>query len=232
VEDPIEITQEGLRQVQVQSKIDWTFAAVLRSFMRADPDVIMVGETRDVETARTVIEASLTGHLVMSTMHTNSAAESMIRLLDFGLDPFNFADALIGVLGQRLVRRLCPACSRAYQATDEDLARLAHEYCYGTELEATAVVAQWRTRFGAPTGEITLHAAVGCAECGNTGYKGRLGVHELLVATPAIKKLISARTNVAVLARTAMEQGMRTLRQDGIEKILQGQTDWQQVQII
>jgi type II secretory ATPase GspE/PulE/Tfp pilus assembly ATPase PilB-like protein len=232
VEDPIEITQEGLRQVQVQSKIDWTFAAVLRSFMRADPDVIMVGETRDVETARTVIEASLTGHLVMSTMHTNSAAESMIRLLDFGLDPFNFADALIGVLGQRLVRRLCPACSRAYPASDEELARLAREYCNGTELDAAAVLAQWRARHGGPAGAITLHAAVGCAECGGNGYKGRLGVHELLVATPAIKKLISARTNVAVLARTAMEQGMRTLRQDGIEKILQGQTDWQQVQII
>lgn len=177
-------------------------------------------------------EASLTGHLVLSTMHTNSAAESMVRLLDFGLDPFNFADALIGVLGQRLVRRLCPSCSRACRASDEELAGLAGEYCNGADLDPKAILAQWRTRHGDAAGHITLHAAAGCAECGNSGYKGRLGVHELLVANPAIKKLISARTNVAVLARTAMEQGMRTLRQDGIEKILQGQTDWQQVQTI
>lgn len=232
VEDPIEITQEGLRQVQVQSKIGWTFAAVLRSFMRADPDVIMVGETRDVETARTVIEASLTGHFVLSTMHTNSAAESMVRLLDFGLDPFNFADALVGVLGQRLARRLCASCSRPYRASSEELARLAHEYCVGTELDAADTVSQWRRRHGDDAGDIILRAAVGCAECGHSGYHGRVGVHELLVASPEIKKLVSARANVAALTRTAMEQGMRTLRQDGIEKILQGHTDWQQVQTI
>jgi type II secretory ATPase GspE/PulE/Tfp pilus assembly ATPase PilB-like protein len=232
VEDPIEITQEGLRQVQVQAKIGWTFAAVLRSFMRADPDVIMVGETRDVETARTVIEASLTGHFVLSTMHTNSAAESMVRLLDFGLDPFNFADALVGVLGQRLVRRLCANCSRPYRASSEELARMAHEYCIGTDLAAADVAAQWRARYGGAEGEITLRAAVGCEECGNTGYRGRLGVHELLVATPEIKKLISAKANVALLTRMAMAQGMRSLRQDGIEKILRGLTDWPQLQTI
>jgi type II secretory ATPase GspE/PulE/Tfp pilus assembly ATPase PilB-like protein len=232
VEDPIEITQQGLRQVQVQAKIGWTFAAVLRSFMRADPDVIMVGETRDVETARTVIEASLTGHFVLSTMHTNSAAESMVRLLDFGLDPFNFADALVGVLGQRLARRLCAKCSRPYRASGEELARLAHEYCAGTHLDARQVAARWRARHGDGDGHVTLRAAVGCAECGHTGYQGRVGVHELLVATPEVKKLVSARANVATLTRTAMEQGMRMLRQDGIEKILQGLTDWQQVQTI
>jgi type II secretory ATPase GspE/PulE/Tfp pilus assembly ATPase PilB-like protein len=232
VEDPIEITQEGLRQVQVQAKIGWTFAAVLRSFMRADPDVIMVGETRDVETARTVIEASLTGHFVLSTMHTNSAAESMVRLLDFGLDPFNFADALVGVLGQRLVRRLCAACSRPYRASNEELGRLVHEYCLGTELNEADVAARWRERHGDAAGAITLRAAAGCPECGNTGYRGRLGVHELLAATPEIKKLISARANVAALARAATGQGMRTLRQDGIEKILLGQTDWPQLQTV
>jgi type II secretory ATPase GspE/PulE/Tfp pilus assembly ATPase PilB-like protein len=232
VEDPIEITQEGLRQVQVQAKIGWTFAAVLRSFMRADPDVIMVGETRDVETARTVIEASLTGHFVLSTMHTNSAAESMVRLLDFGLDPFNFADALVGVVGQRLVRRLCAACSRPYRASNEELARLVHEYCLGTDLVVADVAARWRERHGDATGGIMLRAAAGCPECGNSGYRGRLGVHELLVATPDIKKLISARANVAALARAAMGQGMRSLRQDGIEKILLGHTDWPQLQTI
>jgi type II secretory ATPase GspE/PulE/Tfp pilus assembly ATPase PilB-like protein len=232
VEDPIEITQQGLRQVQVQAKIGWTFAAILRSFMRADPDVIMVGETRDVETARTVIEASLTGHFVLSTMHTNSAAESMVRLLDFGLDPFNFADALVGVVGQRLIRRLCAACSRSYVAPDEELARLAQEYCLGTQFAAADIVAQWRARHGGATGELLLRAAAGCEECGNTGYRGRLGVHELLVATPEIKKLISARANVATLTRMAMEQGMRSMRQDGIEKILQGKTDWPQLQTI
>jgi type II secretory ATPase GspE/PulE/Tfp pilus assembly ATPase PilB-like protein len=232
VEDPIEITQDGLRQVQVQSKIDWTFAAVLRSFMRADPDVIMVGETRDVETARTVIEASLTGHLVFSTMHTNSAAESTVRLLDFGLDPFNFADALIGVLGQRLVRRLCVACSRPYRADEEELARLAHEYCLGTELEPAQVVTRWRARYGDAQGVLSLRRACGCDLCDNSGYKGRLGVHELLVATPEVKKQISAKGGVAELVRTAVAQGMRTLRQDGIEKILQGQTNWEQVRAI
>jgi type II secretory ATPase GspE/PulE/Tfp pilus assembly ATPase PilB-like protein len=232
VEDPIEITQEGLRQVQVQSKIDWTFAAVLRSFMRADPDVVMVGETRDVETARTVIEASLTGHLVFSTMHTNSAAESTVRLLDFGLDPFNFADALIGVLGQRLVRRLCVSCSRSYGAADDELAMLAHEYCEGTQLAPADMVVQWRSRYGGADGRVNLRRACGCERCDNSGYKGRLGVHELLVATPDIKKQISARGGVAELVRTAVAQGMRTLRQDGIEKILQGHTTWEQVRAI
>jgi len=227
VEDPIEITQEGLRQVQVQSRIDWTFAAVMRSFMRADPDVIMVGETRDPETAHTVIEASLTGHLVLSTMHTNSAAESMVRLLDLGLDPFNFADALLGVLAQRLVRRLCAGCSRRYRPTDEELDRLAHEYCAATALNPADVRAQWRSRY--PDGNLTLRAAHGCAQCGQTGYKGQLGLHELLVATPAIKRLVAAKVTAAELLHAAASQGMRTLRQDGIEKILQGLTSWAQV---
>jgi type II secretory ATPase GspE/PulE/Tfp pilus assembly ATPase PilB-like protein len=232
VEDPIEITQEGLRQVQVQSKIDWTFAAVLRSFMRADPDVIMVGETRDPETARTVIEASLTGHLVLSTMHTNSAAESTIRLLDFGLDPFNFADALIGVLGQRLVRRLCVTCSQSYRPSEEELSRLAHEYCAETGLKPAEVRAQWGVRYGDVAGQLNLRAARGCEHCGNSGYKGQIGVHELLVASAAIKKQISAKVNAAALARTAVAQGMRTLRQDGIEKVLQGHTNWEQVRAL
>jgi type II secretory ATPase GspE/PulE/Tfp pilus assembly ATPase PilB-like protein len=232
VEDPVEITQDGLRQVQVQSRIDWTFAAVLRSFMRADPDVIMVGETRDLETARTVLEASLTGHLVLSTMHTNSAAESMVRLLDFGLDPFNFSDALAGVLSQRLVRRLCVSCSRPHRASDQELAMLAQEYCAATSQDPAPVQAQWRARYGDADGNVTLRAACGCEQCDGSGYKGRLGIHELLVATPGIKKQIAAKVSAAELARGAIAQGMRTLLQDGIEKILQGQTSWEQVRTI
>lgn len=232
VEDPVEITQDGLRQVQVQPRIDWTFASVLRSFLRADPDVIMVGETRDQETARTVIEASLTGHLVFSTMHTNSAAESVVRLLDLGLDPFNFGDALLGVLGQRLARRLCTACRLPYIASEQEVAMLAFEYCVDTPLQAEEVIAGWRQVHADKQGGITLHKAQGCEECNDTGYKGRLGVHELLVNTSAIKRKIMARANVTEIMEQAMSEGMSTLRQDGINKILQGYTDWEQIRTV
>jgi type II secretory ATPase GspE/PulE/Tfp pilus assembly ATPase PilB-like protein len=232
VEDPVEITQDGLRQVQVQAKIDWTFAAVLRSFMRADPDVIMVGETRDPETAKTVIEASLTGHLVFSTMHTNSAAESVVRLLDFGLDPFNFADALLGVVGQRLARRLCNHCKTWHEAGDEELDMLASEYCFDTDLDKDTILMRWRQQYSKNDGVITLYKAAGCDLCNDSGYKGRLGVHELLIATTAVKKKIHARANVPEILQVAVSEGMLTLRQDGIEKIFQGQTDWEQIRAI
>ena len=231
VEDPVEITQHGLRQVQVQSKIDWTFAAVLRSFMRADPDVIMVGETRDPETARIVIEASLTGHLVFSTMHTNSAVESVVRLLDLGLDPFNFADALLGVVGQRLARRLCTHCRKAYAPDEEEMSMLAHEFCFETRFEPKTIMDEWRGQYAAD-GKFTLYAAEGCKHCSNTGYKGRVGIHELLTNNARIKKKIHARANVAEIQDAALEEGMRTLRQDGIDKILQGLTDWEQIRAI
>lgn len=229
VEDPIEITQDGLRQVQVQSRIDWTFAAVLRSFMRADPDVIMVGETRDPETAKTVIEASLTGHLVFSTMHTNSAAESVVRLLDFGLDPFNFADALHGVVGQRLARRMCTQCRKPYVADTEEIDRLVHEYCFETELDPATIRAHWLKQYGDKNGKISLYSAPGCTHCGNSGYKGRVGIHELLVSTAALRKKIFARATVVEILHTAMAEGMRTIKQDGIDKILQGHTNWDQI---
>jgi type II secretory ATPase GspE/PulE/Tfp pilus assembly ATPase PilB-like protein len=229
VEDPIEITQDGLRQVQVQSKIDWTFAAVLRSFMRADPDVIMVGETRDPETAKTVIEASLTGHLVFSTMHTNSAAESVVRLLDFGLDPFNFADALQGVVGQRLARRLCLQCRTVHPATSEEIERLVFEYCFETELDPNTVRQQWLQQHGSKSGTISLYHSSGCDHCNNSGYKGRVGIHELLISTAAIRKKIHARATAVEILQAAMAEGMRTIKQDGIEKILQGHTDWDQI---
>ncbi|MDB5841951.1 MAG: type secretion system protein [Herminiimonas sp.] len=232
VEDPIEITQEGLRQVQVQTKIDWTFAAVLRSFLRADPDVIMVGETRDPETAKTVIEASLTGHLVFSTMHTNSAAESVVRLLDLGLDPFNFADALKGVVGQRLARRLCTTCCQSYQPDNEELNMLAHEYCFETELEPSDVIAQWKKAHGNGDGKLTLQRANGCDECNGSGYKGRVGVHELLINSAAVKRKIHAKATVQEIVKVAVSEGMQTLRQDGINKIFQGYTDWEQIRTL
>ncbi|WP_211462102.1 GspE/PulE family protein [Collimonas silvisoli] len=232
VEDPIEITQKGLRQVQVHAKIDLTFATVLRSFLRADPDVIMVGETRDPETAKTVIEASLTGHLVFSTLHTNSAVESVIRLLDLGIDPFNFADALLGVVGQRLSRKLCTACRQRYAATDGQIQMLAYEYCLETQLQPAEIIAEWRKQYGDDGNTLALYKASGCEKCSGSGYKGRLGVHELLLNTPAIKKKIHARANVPDILQTAIEEGMRTLKQDGIDKIFQGLTDWEQIRML
>jgi type II secretory ATPase GspE/PulE/Tfp pilus assembly ATPase PilB-like protein len=223
-EDPIEITQPGLRQVQVHPKIGWTFAAAMRSFMRADPDVIMVGEVRDAETCRIAIEASLTGHIVFSTLHTNSAAESVVRLLDLGMDPFNFADALLGVLAQRLVRTLCESCRERYQPDAKELGRLAVEYCGETPLDAAKLLEEWRAQ-----GKLVLYRAKGCKECDRTGYKGRIAVFELLVADPALKRLIQSRAPVSEVAATAMANGMRTLKQDGIAKVLEGFTDLQQI---
>ncbi|MBE0613151.1 MAG: Flp pilus assembly complex ATPase component TadA [Burkholderiales bacterium] len=228
-EDPIEITQPGLRQVQVNAKIGWTFAAAMRSFMRADPDVIMVGEMRDAETAKIGIEASLTGHLVLSTLHTNSAPESVVRLLDLGMDPFNFADALIGVLGERLARRLCPECRSGYAPTRTELEELLMQYCGETELDARQQMKTWVKRYGDASGNITLFRPHGCERCHHTGYRGRVGLYELLVSDAAIKRLLQSKSQVAEVKTAAIAGGMRTLRQDGIEKVLQGITDMQQV---
>lgn len=234
-EDPVEITQEGLRQVQVHPKIGWTFASALRAFLRADPDVIMVGEMRDQETSQIGVEASLTGHLVLSTLHTNSAAESVVRLLDLGLDPFNFSDALLGVLGQRLARALCPSCKKPHSAKDEEIEALVREYSESFENVGypaparDALLEDWKRRFGDANGKLTLYSAPGCKECDRSGYKGRIGVHELLVSTPRIKRLIQTRSSVAEIQAAAFENGMRTLKQDGIEKVLQGLTDIQMI---
>ncbi|MEK7437247.1 MAG: ATPase, T2SS/T4P/T4SS family [Pseudomonadota bacterium] len=228
-EDPIEITQPGLRQVQVNAKIGWTFAAAMRSFMRADPDVIMVGEMRDAETAKIGIEASLTGHLVLSTLHTNSAAESVVRLLDLGMDPFNFADALLGVLGERLARRLCPECKSGYAPTRTELEELLAQYCSETELDTRQQMKTWIKRYGDASANITLFRPHGCAHCGHTGYRGRVGLYELLVSNAATKRLLHSKGHVADIKNAAIAAGMRTLRQDGIEKVLQGITDVQQV---
>ena len=222
-EDPIEITQSGLRQVQMNPKIDWTFANAMRAFLRADPDVIMVGEMRDSETARIGIEASLTGHLIFSTLHTNSAAESIVRLLDLGLDQFTFADALIGILAQRLARRLCPRCKTSHAASSEQIEELAAEYCLDSTLDIAAVMNEWK-RKSAKGGKLTLCEPAGCEHCTN-GYAGRAGIHELIVATPAIKHLIHARSQVPQLVDAARSEGTLTLRQDAIEKIWLGHLD-------
>jgi type II secretory ATPase GspE/PulE/Tfp pilus assembly ATPase PilB-like protein len=238
-EDPIEITQTGLRQVQVNPKIDWTFAKALRAFLRADPDVIMVGEIRDHETAQVAVESSLTGHLVLSTLHTNSAPETVTRLLDMGMDPFNFGDSLLGVLSQRLVRRLCPSCRVARLATDEEVQEWVGEYLFAfghaTPPSADALLAQWLRRFGRlredpsqadPSGHGVLmhHHSPGCEKCGGTGFRGRVGVHELLTVDRGLRHLIQTRARVDDIQRAAIEAGMRTLRQDGIEKVLAGAT--------
>jgi type II secretory ATPase GspE/PulE/Tfp pilus assembly ATPase PilB-like protein len=218
-EDPVEITQYGLRQVQVQSKIGFDFAAAMRAFLRADPDVIMVGEMRDFETAKTGVEASLTGHLVFSTLHTNSAPETIVRLLDMGIDPLNFADALLGILAQRLVRTLCKNCKEKYHATQEEFEEIAESY--GREDFAKLGVSY--------NDDFNLYRAKGCDACDKTGYKGRMGIHELVVATDPIKKLVQKHETVEVIRAKSMAEGMTTLLQDGIQKVLQGITDFNQV---
>ena len=227
-EDPVEITQKGLRQVQVNPKIDWTFAKALRAFLRADPDVIMVGEIRDQETAQMAIEASLTGHLVLSTLHTNSAAETVTRLLDMGMDPFNFADSLLAVLAQRLVRRLCPKCRTARVATPGEIDELAEDWLHawgdaGGRPDKDALMASWTGRH-AQDGRLMFHHAPGCAACDHTGYKGRVALHELLRISRPIRRLVQSSTRAELIQRTAIEEGLRTLRQDGIEKVLAGLT--------
>ena len=222
-EDPVEITQPGLRQVQVHPKIDWTFAAAMRAFLRADPDVIMVGEMRDAETTRIGIEASLTGHLVFSTLHTNSAAESVIRLLDMGMDPFNFADALIGILSQRLSRKLCVNCKQPRVPNDTELLDLAAEYCLGTTRDPEAVLAEWRHQFGVD-GRLILREPTGCDAC-REGFKGRVVVYELLSGTPEVKHLVRTHSPVPELLSAAQQGGMLSLRQCAIEKVLRGVID-------
>lgn len=235
-EDPVEITQPGLRQVQVNPKIDWTFARALRAFLRADPDVIMVGEIRDSETAQTAVEASLTGHLVLSTLHTNSAPETVTRLLDMGMDPFNFADSLLAVLAQRLVRRLCTECRTSRPATDEEVDELLADYMNGfgeadTPEVREATRQEWTRRFGRD-GRLHVHHAPGCDQCGGTGFRGRAGVHELMVVSRALRRLIQTGARAEALQETALREGMRTLRQDGIEKVWAGVTTIDEVRAI
>jgi type II secretory ATPase GspE/PulE/Tfp pilus assembly ATPase PilB-like protein len=220
-EDPVEITQYGLRQVQVQPKIGFTFAAAMRAFLRADPDVIMVGEMRDQETAETGIEASLTGHLVFSTLHTNSAAETVTRLLEMGMDPFNFADALLAVLAQRLCKTICKECKETYHPPREQYDELVRAY--------GPAFAQLGHEY---TDDFVLYRGRGCEHCKGTGYKGRTGLHELLVGSDRIKRMVQRRTAPEELLRAAQEEGTTTLAQDGVVKVLQGWTDFKQVKAV
>ena len=220
-EDPVEITQKGLRQVQMHPKIGLTFAAAMRAFLRADPDVIMVGEMRDKETTSIGIEASLTGHLVFSTLHTNSAPESVVRLLDMGMDPFNFADAVLGILAQRLVRTLC-SCKQEYHPSEEEHKELVREY--GTEQFEKDLKEKYSY-----TKDLVLHKPNGCDKCNGTGYRGRMGIHELLIATDDQKRLIQTQARVEEMRDQAIKDGMRTLKQDGVAKVFYGHTDLRQV---
>ncbi len=241
-EDPVEITQKGLRQVQVNKKAGLDFAAVMKAFLRADPDIIMVGEMRDKETTGTGIEASLTGHLVFATLHTNSAPESIIRLLDMGMDPFNFSDALLGILAQRLARRICGSCKQAYVPEPAELTAFLREYC--EELMNTArfkadpkaamqgVYNDWVKAYGNEKGQLQLYKPVGCDKCGGSGMKGRVGLHELLIASDRLKKAIQEHARVAEMLAICLDEGMRTLKQDGMEKCLMGLTHIKEVRAV
>ena len=220
-EDPVEITQAGLRQVQVHPKIGFDFAAAMRAFLRADPDVIMVGEIRDGETARTAVEASLTGHLVLSTLHTNTAPETVVRLIDLGVDPFNFADAMLGVMAQRLARTLCKDCRSTRPAENAELAEMAR--LYGTEDFA---------KLGHRPGESSLGEAKGCATCGSTGYKGRVALHEFLAGSDSLRPAVQRKATADELREIGRAEGMTSLMQDGIQKALQGVTDMRQVRAV
>jgi len=221
-EDPVEITQYGLRQVQVQPKIDFTFAAAMRAFLRADPDVIMVGEMRDKETADIGIEASLTGHLVLSTLHTNSAVETVTRLLDMGCDSFSFADAMLGVLAQRLSRRICKNCKEQYVGSREEYEELRQGF--GPEYWDKLGIKQDNT--------FRLCRGKGCETCNRSGYKGRIALHELLEGTDRMKKLVQTKARTEEMLKVAMEEGMTTLVQDGIQKVLQGHTTYKEVKAV
>ena len=217
VEDPVEITQPGLRQLQVQPQIGLTFASAMRSFLRADPDVIMVGEMRDEETAHMGIEASLTGHMVLSTLHTNTAPETVTRLIDMGMEPFSFSDALLGILSQRLARQLCGKCKVQYDATPDETDE------FSRYIGADAVE---RATTG---GVLKLWRADGCVECEKTGYRGRLALHELLVNNDEIRAAIQRKATTGEIRDLAQQAGMQTLLQDGVAKCLQGHTDLKQV---
>ena len=215
VEDPVEITQRGIRQVQVHHKIGLDFSSAMRSFLRSDPDIIMVGEMRDYETAKMGVEASTTGHLVLSTLHTNNAPETIVRLLEIGIDPFAFSDSLLCVLAQRLVRSLCPVCKEAYHPGREEYDELLR---HGGEKIFRNLGAVYDDKF-------MLYRPKGCPECSETGYRGRMGLFELLMGTDTIKQMIISRKSIAAIRKVAMSEGMQTLLQCGVEKILRGETD-------
>ncbi|MCK4841109.1 MAG: GspE/PulE family protein [Methylococcales bacterium] len=238
-EDPVEITQPGLQQVQIQPKIGFDFASAMRSFLRADPDIILIGEMRDRETSHVGVEASLTGHMVLSTLHTNSAPETITRLLDLGLDSANFSDALLGILAQRLMRTLCSDCKTPYFPDEKEMSQLKHMYGetgFSTlnfenirqQVNSNLNTAQ-REAIDFESDKIILFKATGCRKCDQTGYRGRVGIHEMLVATDKIKSKILNKASIDELRNQAIDDGMHLLHQDGVLKILSGLSDIHQL---
>ncbi len=207
VEDPVEANIDGINQVQVNNKADLTFASALRSILRQDPDIIMIGEIRDQETASIAVQASITGHLVVSTLHTNSAASTITRLVDMGIEPYLIADSTVGVIAQRLVRRLCPDCKRAKKADAEDLEMLMRK----------------------PEEDLTIYEPCGCAKCDGTGFRGRIGVYEIMEVTPQLKHIISKGGEVEAIKAQALKDGMHTLRMSATELVLDGTTSVQEM---
>ena len=208
VEDPVEYQLKGVGQMQVNAKIGLTFATGLRSILRQDPDVIMIGEIRDLETAEIAIHASLTGHLVFSTLHTNDAAGAATRLIDMGIEPFLMASSVVGVLAQRLVRKLCPDCKEPYAATEEELAKLG---CRTTRNVST------------------LYRSVGCAQCADTGYRGRTGIFELLLMDQDLRRIIVTKGDAALIKAEAVAKGMVTLQEEGAALVVEGVTTTEEV---
>jgi general secretion pathway protein E len=206
VEDPIEYDLDGVGQTQVNTRIELTFARALRAILRQDPDVVMIGEIRDLETAQIAVQASLTGHLVLATLHTNDAAGAVVRLVDMGIEPFLVASSLLGVLAQRLVRRLCPACRKAHEPDAAERELLANG-----------------------GGSYPLFTAPGCEACAFTGYQGRTGIHELLLIDDESRRLIHDRAAEADLRDHARSQGMKSLREDGMRWVKQGETSLEEV---
>lgn len=231
-EDPIEITHPGLRQVQVNPKIGLTFANAMRGFLRSDPDIIMIGEIRDEETAKIAIEASLTGHLVLSTLHTNSASESVVRLIDMGMDAMNFADSLVGIVAQRLVRSLCPQCAVERALSPQQWTELVEEYIHASPLSAEEGSARLLAAAGVSSPHaLRIKSPCGCSHCGGKGYKGRIGIYEILENHATLRLLIQRSARPVEIYEEAIRGGMRSLRHDALEKWVLGRIDLRQARI-
>ena len=243
-EDPVEYNLFGINQVQVRNEIGMSFAAALKAFLRQDPNIIMVGEIRDLETGGIAIKAALTGHLVLSTLHTNSAPETVTRLLDMGLEPFNVASALNLVLAQRLVRRICSRCKKKYTPDETELAgakvtldttmrelRFTESALMDAKEKATPEAAPYLEKLSLDTrvGEIPFFKGRGCDECSGTGLRGRQGLYEVMMMTPALRKLILHNVGAQQIKDAAIDAGMLTLRMDGWLKVLKGITTMEQV---
>ena len=244
IEDPIEYYHYHKKSVVNQREVGRdvpSFSEALRRVLRSDPDVILVGEMRDLETIESAIRAAETGHLVFATLHTNSAPEAIIRLLDMGMDPFNFSDALLGILAQRLAKRLCGKCKEPYTPPPDEIKHFMHEFTSDLRQtepwkkdaagEAKKLYDYWLKEYG-KDGKLEFHRAKGCDACGGSGYKGRCGLHELMVASDPVKKLVQERARVSDIFVKCVEEGMSTLKMDGMEKVMMGLTDMKQVRAV